>query len=67
MTNACRLARTIKDRVRLDHLNDRPAWKADLKLRDFEIWIETLIEPALGEKFERGWNERGWHKEENDF
>jgi hypothetical protein len=58
---AYRIARTIKDRVRRDHLNDRPAWEADVELRDFEIWATTLID----EEFDRGWAERGWHKEEN--
>lgn len=59
-----RLARAITDRVRCDLMNGMPAWRADLALRDLEIWIADFIKPALEDQFETGWRERGWHKEE---
>jgi len=30
------------------------AWRAELELRDLEIWISDLIEPALAERFDLG-------------
>ncbi len=62
---ADRLARAFVDRVRRDLMNGRPAWLAELQLREIELWVSERLEPALEEQFELGWRERGWHKEEH--
>ncbi len=64
---ADRIARAFVDRVRRDLMNGKPAWQAEMELRDLEIWAaDHLIKPALEEEFDLGWRERGWFKEEND-
>ena len=49
-----RLARDIADQVRRDLVNDCPAWKGELAVRNTEIKIAELLLPAFWDLFDEG-------------